>query len=330
MKTPTKFNRRHWLRLGLGVATGSMAGLSAIGKATDPDTCKTTPALELGPFPPMKSRSQLDHDVDLTQVTGQSGTAKGELLEVSGRILDDDCKPVEGAIVETWQANHFGKYNHEFNTKGEHDPNFQGWGQVITNAEGRFSFKTVVPGLYASRARHIHYKVSKRGYHEMVTQLYFDGEERNKTDGIYNDLTHEEQKQVTRTIDRSSALAKMDFDIHIRQAKPGKVTEKVLQSYTGKYKLDCTGGIERLVNELYGKEFTSMIIEITNRGETLYMTMPITPTMEVIWKAKDTFDANAFYNMSLVFKRGTDEKVNRLVLAWDAQNSFEAVRTASL
>ena len=317
-------NRRKWLQLGLGLAAGSATAFVPI---EENENCVTTPAMELGPFPPMKARSQPDHDVDLTKVQGQNGVAKGEIIEVVGKILDEQCEPVEGAIVEIWQANHYGKYNHEYDTQGQHDPDFQGWGQAVTKNDGKYRFKTVVPGLYAQRTRHIHFKVSKRGYHEMVTQLYFEGEDRNNTDGIYNDLTHEEQKEVTRSIERSQSLPQMKFDIHVKKLKEGTVSSKVLQSYIGSYAFNYIGSpIEGLLTRLYPKQEDIITAEVTQEGEQLFMQFPFTPKMELYWKAKDHFDGSEFFQVELKFKRGSDEKVNAFAMQWGDEGEILANR----
>src|SRR5579859_721136 len=238
IKNQMRIGRRSWLRLGIALVTGTATGFISIPGSESKNECDATPGMELGPFPPIKSRTQPDHDVDLTRIEGQPGIADGEILEVSGRIVDENCNPLNSAIVEIWQANHYGKYNHEYDPKGQHDPHFQGWGQVITKEDGKYRFITVIPGMYDSRAPHIHFKISRRGYHEKVTQLYFEGEPRNRTDGIYNALTHQEQRIITREIDRTS-VPRMEFDISIQKVVEGRVPEKVLASYAGNYLMKC-------------------------------------------------------------------------------------------
>lgn len=117
----------------VGLAVGTV-GTSFTRADSGEKTCTVTPRQELGPFPTMKFRNQPDHDVDLTQYMGQPGPATGEVILVQGKILDTNCQPVAGAIVEIWQANHYGKYRHEYGDSGTSDPNFQGWGQAVTNA----------------------------------------------------------------------------------------------------------------------------------------------------------------------------------------------------
>ena len=167
MENQDKVARRNWLKKSLALAAGTVGAGFTLSEANK-DTCAVTPRQELGPFSTMKFRTQADHDIDLTQLAGQAGTATGDVMIVHGIIRDTNCQPVAGAIVEIWQANHHGKYRHEYDDSGKSDPNFQGWAQAVTNEKGEYRFKTIKPGLYGRRARHIHYKVSKRGYHELV------------------------------------------------------------------------------------------------------------------------------------------------------------------
>lgn len=311
-------DRRKWLKLGLGLTAGTIGSGFTISKITDiEDGCKLTPILELGPYPVMKFRKQSDHDVDLTTIKGKKGIANGKLLIVSGIVTDGNCNPVQGAIVEVWQANHFGKYHHEFDNKGEEDPNFQGWGQAITNAKGEYSFKTIVPGFYAKRTRHIHFKISKRGFHELTTQLYFDGEERNKTDSILNQFPHEDQLQIIRPIVADGEIKKMEFNIVIDKVKEGTVSEKVLKEYNGKYELqnkDAGFSFEQFVKEVTGVEYKNIVLELQNEGNQLYMTLPFSPKTEIGWASKDEFQSWAFYNTFIRFQRDAAGKVISLHL----------------
>ncbi len=319
-------DRRNWLKISLGLLTG------AIGSAFIPlrivkEECSVTPRQELGPFPTMKFRGQSDHDIDLTKIAGQEGVATGEHIIVKGRILDTDCKPVDGAIVEIWQANHHGKYRHELGDEGKSDPNFQGWGQAITNSKGEYSFKTIIPGLYARRARHIHYKISKRGYHELITQLYFEGYERNDTDGLLNLFTHEEQKRVVKKLNKDSQIPIVEFDINIDEVLDGSVPEKVLAEYTGKYDLHFKGTYyERMLTNFLGGPYEKAVMSIENEGNILYNTTLGAPKSELLWKAKDHFNASSFYTTELFFKRDASGRVNEVIFKWRSGGEMKGIR----
>lgn len=140
--------------------------------------------------------------------------------------------PIDGALVEVWQANKWGRYEHERDASNPRplDLNFQGWGRLVTGKEGRFGIKTIRPGSYPAdesgewqRPPHIHFKVSRRGYYELTTQLYFAGESLNERDGIYRSLTPEERALVTvrfepaADIEKDARLGR--FDVTIRRVE---------------------------------------------------------------------------------------------------------------
>ena len=81
------------------------------------------------------------------------------------------------------------------------DPNFQGFGQVRTGRDGSYGFKTIFPGAYPvnedwTRTPHIHFKVARRGYHELITQLYFAGQELNESDLLVQEIAEDDRGRV--------------------------------------------------------------------------------------------------------------------------------------
>lgn len=142
-----------------------------------------TPAQTLGPFyPPKRPR---DSDFDLTRIAGRTSQAKGAVIEVSGRVVEIDGRPIAGADVQIWQANDFGRYHHpRDNSSAPLDPDFQGFGAVLTGIDGAYRFRTIRPAGYANRTPHIHYMVKVHGRPRLVTQMYFAGESRNDRDTV--------------------------------------------------------------------------------------------------------------------------------------------------
>jgi protocatechuate 3,4-dioxygenase beta subunit len=154
-----------------------------------------------GPFYPTRRG---ESDADLTQLQGRTARATGEIIHVRGRVLAEDGTAISGAVVEVWQANAHGRYDHERDTNNPRplDPNFQGRAELLTDQRGEYRFKTIKPGSYPAggswmRPPHIHFKVSRRGYHEVTTQMYFAGDPLNEKDGIRNTLTPAERDSVT-------------------------------------------------------------------------------------------------------------------------------------
>lgn len=136
-----------------------------------------TPPMDLGPFYPVQR--PLDEDADLTRLKGHKTRAKGEVIEVSGRVLSPDGTPQPGAVLEVWQANAAGRYDHPGDTSDVPlDPDFQGYGRIVADAQGAFRFLTVKPAAYVAfvggfkRTAHIHVDVQGKRQ-RLVTQLYF-------------------------------------------------------------------------------------------------------------------------------------------------------------
>ena len=132
-------------------------------------------------------------DSDLTQQ--HAGEPIGERIIVSGRVLDENGRPVPRTLVEIWQANAAGRYRHGVDQHpAPIDPNFTGAGRTVTDDEGRYRFVTIKPGAYpwrnhynAWRARHIHFSLFGRVWlSRLVTQMYFPGEPLNAQDRILN------------------------------------------------------------------------------------------------------------------------------------------------
>jgi protocatechuate 3,4-dioxygenase beta subunit len=126
--------------------------------------CRSTPRDQLGPFYTRGAPEQSE--------LCASGSGGKELLVVSGRIQGADCKPLSGALVEVWHADANGDYS-GFTQGKKDDPACLLRASVKADAEGRYSFSTIVPSEYPGRPRHIHYRVSHLAHTTLVTQLYF-------------------------------------------------------------------------------------------------------------------------------------------------------------
>jgi protocatechuate 3,4-dioxygenase beta subunit len=180
-----------------------------------------TPEQTEGPFYPVQDQN--DKDWDLVRVKGQTRDAQGDVIFVRGQILDENCVPVSAALVEIWQACNSGRYNHPNDpNQAPLDPLFQYWGRAITNAQGKYEFRTIIPGAYPAdetwwRPPHIHYKVHKRGYMELTTQLYFEGHKLNAQDKILQKLSSSDQAKVVRPVAQVGADRVMGFDLTIRK-----------------------------------------------------------------------------------------------------------------
>lgn len=143
-----------------------------------------TPAQTEGPYYPVQKPAEQDND--LTVIAGATGAPAGELLAFSGQLYDAAGQPVAGAVIEIWQADANGIYLHPQDPKAsQRDPNFQSYGETTTAADGSYRFKTILPGLYEPRPRHIHVKVKLNGQELLTTQFYFDIDETLTTQGMF-------------------------------------------------------------------------------------------------------------------------------------------------
>jgi protocatechuate 3,4-dioxygenase, beta subunit len=151
---------------------------------------------------------------DLTRQ--HSGEPLGERIVVSGRVLDENSRPVPYTLIEIWQANAAGRYLHN---KDQHnaplDPNFTGCGHFITDAEGRYRFVTIRPGEYpwanhynAWRPAHIHFSLFGPAFAtRLVTQMYFPGDPLIPFDPIFNCVDDEKA--------RNRLISQFDWDTTI-------------------------------------------------------------------------------------------------------------------
>jgi len=157
-----------------------------------------TPSQNEGPFYPTQKLT--DQDADLTFVGNKLERAKGIPLLVQGRILKPNGNPVTGALVEIWQANAWGRYQDPRDRSNlPWDPNFQGFGQVVTGVEGSYAFRTIKPAGYGQgnfrRPPHIHFRVSGLTFERFTTQMYFAGETENANDGPLRTLTNVSERK---------------------------------------------------------------------------------------------------------------------------------------
>jgi uncharacterized protein (TIGR03437 family) len=104
--------------------------------------------------------------------------------------------PIRGALVEIWQADNNGAYIHSRSPSSNRDAGFQGYGKFVTGSTGEYLFRTVKPGLYPGRTRHVHYQITMPGSssQKLVTQLYVQGDALNANDGVLNGIRDTAQR----------------------------------------------------------------------------------------------------------------------------------------
>ncbi|MCY4525752.1 MAG: hypothetical protein OXB89_04010, partial [Anaerolineaceae bacterium] len=99
--------------------------------------------------------------------------ALGEVFILQGRVLDTHGEPVADALVEIWQTDSNGAYDHPRASRGGFDSNFQHFGADLSDNEGFWAFRTVIPGQEARRPLHIHFRVRLDDQPVLTSQFYF-------------------------------------------------------------------------------------------------------------------------------------------------------------
>ena len=183
-------DRRQFLKW---IALGGAAGAAFSARSLFAEELVRTPPQTEGPYYPIQL--PLDRDNDLLVVNDSITAAVGDIVHLSGRVLTPAGSPVRNATIEIWQADNTGAYLHPrsmgYRTR---DMNFQGYGRFETDSTGEYLFRTIKPGLYTGRTRHIHFKVNSSGRRELTTQCYFQGEPENATDGVLRGIRSERER----------------------------------------------------------------------------------------------------------------------------------------
>jgi hydroxyquinol 1,2-dioxygenase len=124
---------------------------------------------------------------------------QGDRLDVDGRVLDGAGKPVAGALVDVWHTSPDGFYDSQIGDGGEYSMR----GQLRSDADGRFWFRTVKPasypvpndgpvgrmlramGRHPMRPAHVHFIIAAPGYRTLVTQLFVAGDAYLDSDAVF-------------------------------------------------------------------------------------------------------------------------------------------------
>ena len=194
--TPTRLHRRTLLLSAAAAAVAAPHVARAAGNAT------TLPPMTEGPFypqPAWRARGPFagDWDADLTRVTrgGRERVAEGEPLGLELQVRDTRGRALDGAVVEIWQCDTWGRYRHPRDgaLPAEVDEGFQGYGEARAGAQGTVAFRTIRPTPYAGRTPHIHLKVRHASFGEITSQLFVEGDPGNAGDFLWRRLSTAER-----------------------------------------------------------------------------------------------------------------------------------------
>jgi protocatechuate 3,4-dioxygenase alpha subunit len=145
-----------------------------------------------------------------------------EAIKIRGTVYDGADEVVPDAMVEIWQANRAGRYDHPADDREDLslDEGFSGFGRSGTGARGEFSFSTVKPGRVIGpdgqlQAPHVLVSIFARGLlKRLVTRIYFpDEEEANAVDPVLSSI---EDQQFRRTLIARDEGGALRFDIHLQ------------------------------------------------------------------------------------------------------------------
>ena len=182
-KIITEFTRRDFVQYSAGSASLLAALHTVPGLMAEMSDEILTPTQTEGPFYPDKL--PLDTDNDLLIINDKLTPAVGKITHLTGRVIDQKKRPIRNAVVEIWQTDNNGIYLHSRGgDRNKLDSNFQGFGRMTTDFEGRFYFRTIKPTPYPGRTPHIHFAVEKNGRRILTTQMYVNKEPQNERDGV--------------------------------------------------------------------------------------------------------------------------------------------------
>ncbi len=153
-----------------------------------------TPSQSEGPFYPESWKGDVDND--LVTVKGAAAQSMGQVLHLTGKVFDVSGYPIASALIEIWQCDTHGIYRHseDESPTQKHDQGFQGYGRVLTDEMGRYSFRTIKPVPYPGRTPHIHFRVKVRNRPVLTTQMYIFGEPENARDVLLNDIRNKKRR----------------------------------------------------------------------------------------------------------------------------------------
>jgi protocatechuate 3,4-dioxygenase alpha subunit len=149
-----------------------------------------TAEMTLGPFFPREFAAGAN---DLTE------GASGQIIEITGRVVELDGRPLDNVVIEIWQADAQGRFD---------NPEFLGWGRAATDAQGTYVFRTIKPGACAGRAPHINFLILYSGLmRQLQTVMFFDG----AADPVLDSVSARQ-----RLIAKSEGQNRYRFDIRLR------------------------------------------------------------------------------------------------------------------
>lgn len=188
-------------------------------------TVELTPEQTVGPYFSLGLMSEGDNVLVRPDTEGQH-------IRVEGYIFDGDGDPLFNVLLEIWQANAHGRYNHPLDQRDVPlDPAFIGFGRASTDARGYYWFETIKPGRVpredgGQQAPHIVVTVHASGVaYPLITRLYFADEPGNDTDTVLQHISENRRPTLLAAPGQRDGATVYRFDIVLR----GQAEELVLE-----------------------------------------------------------------------------------------------------
>jgi catechol 1,2-dioxygenase len=115
----------------------------------------------------------------------------GTSLIISGRIWGiDSRRPLDGTIIDIWQANMGVRYDNEDPAHPPAPSSFKNRVRLVSDEHGKYEYETIHPGPYRVdpttwRSPHIHYHVTHNSHKQLITQLFFQGDHYEDSDPFF-------------------------------------------------------------------------------------------------------------------------------------------------
>ena len=170
-----------------------------------------TPSQTVGPY----------YSIGLTWEDGAFVVPEGTpgAFWIRGCVRDGEGELVPDAIVESWQADPEGRYNHPEDPRGAEASGFRGFARAPTFPDGWFGIHTVKPGPVpgphcTTQAPHLEVSVFARGLlNRVVTRIYFaDEQDLNANDPVLSSVPEERRG----TLLAHPAEDGYRFDVHLQ------------------------------------------------------------------------------------------------------------------
>lgn len=143
---------------------------------------------------------------------------QGERISIMGQVLDGDGIPVDDALVEIWQPDANGIFNHPKDpNQANFDPNFKGFGRSKTEDNGNFRFDTIKPGAVDNFAPYINVRIFSRGMlMHAVTRIYFSDESANESDPVMATIPAERRSTIIAQRSDQNGVVRYHYDINLQ------------------------------------------------------------------------------------------------------------------